>query len=134
MVVDAQVRPLGRVEDAGVDGQDGGNVAGDGAVGRGGQRQHDRAAQPRDHAAERVVGGPVARLRQADVVRLVDDDEADAARFRQVVGVDVQKLGRGQHDVDLAGGKALVDGAALFGRRLAREHGHGNAEARKRRI
>ncbi len=60
-------------------------------VGRGGEREHRgrlaRRGQPLHGCADGGVGHALARLGQADVVRLVHHDEAHAARGRELVGV-----------------------------------------------
>ena len=131
-IVDVKVRAVCLVEHASLDGQLRGDVASDDAACCRGQREHGRIAEPFECGVELGVGRAVARFRHADVMGLVDDDEADAARPRQVVDMQSQELGSRQHDVARAVLERGVDGAPLLGRRLARKHARGEPESGKR--
>jgi hypothetical protein len=48
--------------------------------GRGGEREHRRAAEPRDHGAEREIVRAKIVAPLAHAVRFVDDEEAHRAR------------------------------------------------------
>ena len=133
LVVHLEVGTRSRVVHAGVHRQlalDGGRHL---VVGRGRKRQHRGSlaaglGQLRNGGADGGVGHALARLRQADMVRLVHHDEAHAARGRELVSVPRKELGRGQHDVVGAVGQAREALAALVGRALARQRDHADAE------
>ena len=70
---------------------------------RGGRRSHnDRVAQGFEDIGHVKIGAAVAALGKAGVVRLIDNDKADAARTREAVTVDRQELGRREHDTGAA--------------------------------
>ncbi len=92
--------------------------------------KHAGVSQLHGRLPQRGIGRAVARTRQPHVVGLVDNEKADARRSRNLVGVQTQVLGGGQHHIHLAGGQPRVDLLAHSLRSLAREQAHGKAEAR----
>ncbi len=130
-IVEREVGPVGAVVDAHVDGQ----LAPDGVdafvVGRGGEREHRGVAQAGHGLADGGVGLTLAGTRQADVVRLVDDDELHALGEGERIGVPRQKLRGGQGNVHAAVLQPSERAAAFVNGAFARERDHGDAEARK---
>ncbi len=130
-VVEHEVRTPRPVVNACLDGQlalDGGQAV---IVGRRGERQHARVAQTRYRTPDARVGFALAGVRKPDVVRLVDDHEANAPRDGEGVGVPIKELRRGQHDVDAAVLKPREGFPTLVGSAFAGERRHGDAEARQ---
>lgn len=105
------------------------DVVGHGVVGRGGHREHHGVSEPGQRPVELGVGHALAGLGLADVVRFVHDDEPDAPRGRQLVGVEHEVLRRGEHDIEAPVGKPRVHRRALLGRRLAGNDGARDTEA-----
>ena len=108
------------------------DVAGDSLVRGCRKREHDRVAHLRDSASELRICGAMARARKADVVSLVNHDEADAAGSRELGGVAYKELRRCEHDVDRAIPQARKNLAALVRRAFSRERARVDPEGRER--
>ena len=74
----------------------------------------------------------MARARKADVVSLVNHDEADAAGSRELGGVAHEELWRCEHDVDRAVLQARKNLTAFVGRAFPRERTRVDPEGRER--
>ena len=129
LVVQVQVVASRLVDDRVLNGQYRIDVVGHGVVGRGGHREHHGVSEPGQRPVELGVGHALAGLGLADVVRFVHDDEPDAPRGRQLVGVEHEVLRRGEHDIETPVGQPRVHRRALLGRRLAGDDGAHDAEA-----
>ena len=101
LVVDVEVVARGFVDHALLDGQDVLDVARDVAWGRCGHRQHDRVAQPLGNAAQLPVRRTRACLRLPDMMRLVNDHEADPRAAGKLVCMPGQVLRRRKDDIDV---------------------------------
>ena len=91
---------------------------------RRGDGQHQRVAQLLQGLLELQVGRAVAGFGLPDMVGLVNNHKAHAARARQARGVDGEELRCGEDDVEAAFGEVAVGLGALLLFCLAREDTH----------